>query len=177
MNIIDQFLSRLENVKPVSNGRWLARCPAHNDKTPSLSIANTADGKLLIHCFASCSTPDIVQSVGLELADLFPSKIPVTYRRGKLPPKRPRVAYVLAGPDAEGIFQRDYAGIGAGLFLPASTDPTAVRWPVDGLNVMIVGRLQERELLVLIVSLRRDGAAVVTGQDSEGVTHSVGGKS
>jgi putative DNA primase/helicase len=34
---------------------WMARCPAHNDRTPSLSIADGAEGRILLACFAGCS--------------------------------------------------------------------------------------------------------------------------
>lgn len=34
---------------------WMARCPAHEDSTPSLSISETRDGKLLVYCHAGCS--------------------------------------------------------------------------------------------------------------------------
>jgi len=34
---------------------WIARCPAHRDRTPSLSITDTDHGGLLLHCFAGCS--------------------------------------------------------------------------------------------------------------------------
>jgi hypothetical protein len=33
---------------------WMARCPAHDDYDPSLSLADTADGKVLLHCHAGC---------------------------------------------------------------------------------------------------------------------------
>lgn len=35
--------------------RHLVRCPAHEDNTESLSIRQTLEGKVLIHCFAGCS--------------------------------------------------------------------------------------------------------------------------
>ena len=38
---------------------WIDRCPAHDDNNPSLSIKETSDGKLLLHCFAGCSFEDI----------------------------------------------------------------------------------------------------------------------
>ena len=38
-----------------ARGGWMARCPAHDDHTPSLSIAEAADGKVLVHCHAGCA--------------------------------------------------------------------------------------------------------------------------
>jgi hypothetical protein len=35
-------------------GYGRARCPAHNDRNPSLSIREAADGKILIKCHAGC---------------------------------------------------------------------------------------------------------------------------
>jgi hypothetical protein len=49
----------------------MARCPAHEDKGPSLSIRETDDGRVLVHCFSGCGTTDVVASLGLSLADLF----------------------------------------------------------------------------------------------------------
>lgn len=70
------FISRLNGVKTLPAGpwagRWLACCPAHDDKTPSLNIAEHPDSRLLIHCYAGCAPLDIVESVGLDLKDLFP---------------------------------------------------------------------------------------------------------
>jgi hypothetical protein len=34
-----------------SGAGWIARCPAHHDKDPSLSL-HGADGKVLVHCHA-----------------------------------------------------------------------------------------------------------------------------
>jgi putative DNA primase/helicase len=38
-----------------TTGGWIARCPGDRDRTPSLSIRDTAHGGLLLHCFAGCS--------------------------------------------------------------------------------------------------------------------------
>ena len=70
----DKLISRLESVRCTGQNRWLARCSAHDDKTPSLAIRET-DDRLLIHCFAGCSPHEVVNAVGLELSDLFPEKI------------------------------------------------------------------------------------------------------
>lgn len=69
---VETFLSRLDRVKHTGRGRWVACCPAHDDKSPSLAITETDDGKTLVHCFAGCSVYDVVFSVGLTVQDLFP---------------------------------------------------------------------------------------------------------
>lgn len=43
---------------------WIARCPAHQDRRPSLSIAQSSDGKLLMKCFAGCSYDAIRHALG-----------------------------------------------------------------------------------------------------------------
>ncbi len=66
----EELLSRLDGVRARGGGRWTARCPAHADRVPSLSIAEGERG-ILIHCFAACRKEDVVAALGLTLADLF----------------------------------------------------------------------------------------------------------
>lgn len=70
----DILLQHLQKVKRTGNGRWLACCPAHTDKTASLSIRETDSGSTLVHCFAGCSVHEIIGAVGLDMADLFPPR-------------------------------------------------------------------------------------------------------
>ena len=70
--MIDDLLSRLDKVRKTGPGRWNARCPAHDDKSPSLTVRELDDGRILIHCFTGCSPADVLAAVGLEFADLFP---------------------------------------------------------------------------------------------------------
>lgn len=70
----DALLSRLENVKRTGAGRWIARCPAHDDGRASLSIREIEDGRILLHDFAGCSVEDVLSAVGLNMADLFPER-------------------------------------------------------------------------------------------------------
>ena len=70
----EAFLSRLEKVRPHGRGRWVALCPAHADRSPSLSIAEGDDGRVLAHCFAGCSVADVVAAVGMTLSDLMPER-------------------------------------------------------------------------------------------------------
>ena len=82
---IETLLSRLDKVRPNGHGKWLASCPAHLDKSPSLGVKITDEGKILLHCFAGCSVVDIVSAVGLELSDLMPEN--PAYKKGNKPPK------------------------------------------------------------------------------------------
>lgn len=68
---IDLLLARLDAVRKSGRG-WTARCPAHEDRTASLSIAEGDDGRVLIHDFAGCAIADVLGAVGLSLVDLFP---------------------------------------------------------------------------------------------------------
>ncbi|WP_375665959.1 MULTISPECIES: toprim domain-containing protein [unclassified Bartonella] len=46
------------------HGRYgTARCPAHDDRLPSLSLANGHDGRLLLYCYAGCSFREIIQAL------------------------------------------------------------------------------------------------------------------
>lgn len=67
------LLGRLERVRKSGRG-WTAKCPAHEDRTASLSIAQGEGGACLVHCFAGCSAADVALAAGLTLADLFPKR-------------------------------------------------------------------------------------------------------
>jgi putative DNA primase/helicase len=49
---------------------WLARCPAHKDRNPSLSIRED-NGKILLHCFANCTVESICSALKIRVRDLF----------------------------------------------------------------------------------------------------------
>jgi hypothetical protein len=70
---LDIFLARLDRGRQLQAGRWTARCPAHEDRTPSLSITDQ-EGVILVRCFAGCGFHDIVAAVGMEPADFFPPR-------------------------------------------------------------------------------------------------------
>ena len=71
---IDALLATLNKVKRTGDGRWIACCPAHADKSPSSSIRYT-DGRILLHCFGGCAVDAVVSAIGLTLADLMPERI------------------------------------------------------------------------------------------------------
>ena len=71
---INHLLDRLGGVRKTGTGRYLAKCPSHDDRSPSLSLRELEDGRVLLHCFGGCAVTDVVAAIGLELSDLFPEK-------------------------------------------------------------------------------------------------------
>lgn len=69
MTIAD-LLPQLEAVRARGTGRWSARCPAHPDLSPSLSICEGERG-ILLRCFAGCSLDEICAALSIRPADLF----------------------------------------------------------------------------------------------------------
>ncbi len=67
------FIRALDGLRETPNG-WQAICPAHDDRTASLSVGKGDDGKLLIHCFAGCTPQSVVAAVGLQMSDLMPRR-------------------------------------------------------------------------------------------------------
>lgn len=63
-------LPRLEGVKPATGGGYMARCPAHPDNKPSLSVKPGRDQPVLLKCYADCETVDILDKLGLTFADI-----------------------------------------------------------------------------------------------------------
>ncbi|MHB8744590.1 MAG: DNA primase [Sulfuricaulis sp.] len=70
----DRILERLDGARQTAPRQWVARCPAHEDRSPSLSIRELPDGKVLLHDFGGCDCGDVLAAIGLELSDLFPEK-------------------------------------------------------------------------------------------------------
>jgi hypothetical protein len=69
------LLSRLDGVRQTGPGRWIAKCPAHDDRHPSLSIREGDDGRILLHDFAGCDVGEILGTLGLEFDALFPERL------------------------------------------------------------------------------------------------------
>lgn len=80
---VGTILSRLNKIKQTGQGRWLACCPAHEDKSPSLAIRETDDGTVLMHCFAGCDIASIMSELGLNPSQLFPKRTEAHSVKGK----------------------------------------------------------------------------------------------
>jgi hypothetical protein len=71
MTPAERVIVHLDGVRETGQGRWIAKCPAHDDRSPSLSVRETADGTVLLNCFGSCGTGDVLAALGLSMQDLF----------------------------------------------------------------------------------------------------------
>lgn len=73
MSKTDDLVARLERVRKSGKG-YMARCPAHDDGSASLSIREGDDGRVLLNCFAGCSFNEIVDALGIQPSDTFSSR-------------------------------------------------------------------------------------------------------
>jgi 5S rRNA maturation endonuclease (ribonuclease M5) len=67
--ILTEVLGRLEDVRAY-HGYWMARCPAHDDTTPSLDIKLGTDQPVVLICRAGCDTADVLAKIGLSMRDI-----------------------------------------------------------------------------------------------------------
>lgn len=80
----------LLRARPSGPGKWQARCPSHADTSPSLSIREGRDGRVLVHCFAGCTPLAILAKLGLTVGDLFPGPPPTRAQFATLQAERRR---------------------------------------------------------------------------------------
>jgi hypothetical protein len=81
---IDALIGRLEGAKLAGKNRWMARCPTHQDRRQSLSVAS-GETAILLKCFAGCETSAILGQLGLKAGDLFYERRPASHRRATAP--------------------------------------------------------------------------------------------
>lgn len=112
LSAYEHVLGRLEDLRLESEKNAKALCPAHDDRNPSLSI-KADDDKLLLKCFAGCSTEEVVAALGLELRDLFADdgerEVPFTTGGGgaSIPPND--IETVEHSPETPGCTLEHYA--------------------------------------------------------------------
>lgn len=68
-----------KTVRPSGGDAYLAQCPAHDDRNPSMSVS-ARSGKVMLHCHAGCDIADILPELGLTWPDLFDEPLPVKAR-------------------------------------------------------------------------------------------------
>ena len=71
---VERLLSRLNGLKLTGTGRWLAKCPAHDDRIPWLSIRPMDDDRIRLHDFADSGVEEVLAAVDLKFP-AFPKKL------------------------------------------------------------------------------------------------------
>lgn len=140
---IETALSELRRLgcdpRPARDG-WLARCPAHEDRDPSLSVRRGDDGRLLLYCHAGCPFSAIVASLGMKPRDTFTEdhrpRPPEPREEPKPRHNWPRVASEFAAQ----ITARQLAALAEQLF-----GATAPEW-IDALRALGIGWAERRQL-------------------------------
>lgn len=67
---LDLVLGKLDAVRPQPGGRYMARCPAHDDGNASLSVGRGTEQPVVLHCHAGCDTADVLAAIGLGTTDI-----------------------------------------------------------------------------------------------------------
>lgn len=82
----EALLARLDGVRQTGPGRWIAKCPAHADRRPSLSVRVLDDHRLLVNDFGGCDVGAVLAAVGLRFDDLFPPRMERQFIKGERRP-------------------------------------------------------------------------------------------
>lgn len=119
----------------------MAKCPAHPDKKPSLSVGVGRDGRILLKCQAGCSPEDVVDALGLTMKDLFvevkpgdvfpsydmqtrkerpPIVATYTYPSGAQKLRRADKSFTWRKPDGKGGWEYNRKGIPHELYMAGS---------------------------------------------------------
>lgn len=123
------------NPKKTRDG-WQCRCPAHDDRTPSLSIKDGDEGCVLLHCHAGCSIDSICAALKLTSGELFHhSDTKPAHRNGKdrARAKQPPQLFPLADSALKHLDHRMGKHSSLWVYRNASGEPVGViaRWNLD----------------------------------------------
>jgi putative DNA primase/helicase len=100
----EDLAQRCAQARQTADGHWQACCPAHDDRSPSLSITATHD-RVLLHCHAGCTPAEVVAALGVELRDLFVSPPPARPTRPPRPARlQPPPAAPLPAPQLTALY-------------------------------------------------------------------------
>ena len=148
---LELVLSKLPDSKRCGK-RWQALCPAHDDRNPSLAVAEGSDGRVLLKCHAGCTVEAICAALGLRVADLMPAdsadvdKTPGNPRKKRVvstsTPQSNRTCRT--AKDAVAVLQRQFGKpSGSWFYHDAQGEPVGVvvRWDApDGKVIRPVAR-------------------------------------
>jgi hypothetical protein len=130
--------SRLQGIRPSGDG-YMARCPAHDDKSPSLSVTVNDAGKLLLRCHAGCEQRAVLDAIQATPQMLDPNREDRPGLTEWSPSKAPTVAiYDYTDEQGNLLFQvfraanKDFHQR-----RPDPTSKTGWRWNVTGIRKVL----------------------------------------
>jgi putative DNA primase/helicase len=144
--LLDRVLDRLEGVRESGGNSYMALCPVHDDRTPSLSVSLGDSGKVLVFCQAGCETEDVLEKVSLTFAELEP---------------KPRVVDTYSYEDEDGLLRFQVQRYEPKNFKQRRPDPTH---PGKWIYNTQIYRGDDR-LAELIYNLPRVAPAITRGDD------------
>ena len=118
----DEFLACFPEVRYTTRGAMVP-CPSHDDRTPSLSVAEGDGGRILIRDFAGCSAKEILLAMGLTFSDLWPDRESQRWR-----PIRKRWRFDWRRVSADLLFHAESLQIRAETTLAVARDLTIDGW-------------------------------------------------
>lgn len=84
---VSVILNALQKVKRTGQGRYVALCPVHDDRKPSMAITETTEGGVLIHCFAcGANGAEVCNALGIDQSELFPPRLDNDYKNVRKKP-------------------------------------------------------------------------------------------
>jgi len=133
-----------EIARQLSYVRWqgdtfMARCPAHEDQTPSLSGKSGDDGRTLLKCHAGCKTEDVLSEIDLSFRDLYPTPLTATTPTLRSSPSTP-TTYDYCDVDATFLTQ---IVRGADKSFYAQSKPDGEHWIQKAANKRVPYRLPD----------------------------------
>lgn len=130
MNAAEFVASLGAAAKPTQKGRgYMVRCPAHDDKNPSLSVDTSPDGKLLLHCFAGCNYDAIMAAAGRPRQAAFPPK--------PSPPTPKKIVATYQYTDAGGKLRFEVVRFEPKGFAQRQPDGGRWRWDLQGVEPVL----------------------------------------
>ncbi|MCJ7509628.1 MAG: AAA family ATPase [Dehalococcoidia bacterium] len=130
-----ETLARLPDAKPTSDGWHAARCPAHDDENPSLSVKQAADGNVLLKCHAGCEPTAVLVALGLATVHDYRDADGKLYGQVVKQKANGYKAFTVRRPDGNGGWVWNWSGVTRTLYrLPAllTADPTRGVLVVEG---------------------------------------------
>ena len=87
------LLSKLKNIS-VNGQSAKASCPVHRDQTPSLEVTLQSDEKISVKCHVGCDYRDILDSIDIKPAFLYPPSRQRASKQGTQDPSKKRIVHI-----------------------------------------------------------------------------------